>query len=96
MGRKKKEKNSKFLKFIYAICVIIVIIAGLYYENGYTDVNEFINDLTGDWVEIGETVSNNIKDTLEEDNSSEEYKSIQTKPVTGKLEMHMIDVGQRG
>lgn len=90
MGKKKKDKHSKILKIFYAICVIIVIIAGLYYENGYSDINKFINDLTGEFVTIGEIVSSNIKETLEEDNAKE-HKDVKSKPVTGKLEMHMVD-----
>lgn len=95
MGKKKKDKQNKILKILYAIGVIIVIIAGFYYENGYSDINEFINNLTGEFVTISKTVSSNIKETLEE-NNEKEYKNIQSKSVTGKLEMHMIDVGQRG
>lgn len=94
MGKKKKSNKSKVLKVIYAICVIAVFIAGLYYENGYTDINVFINDMTKDIREIHDTLSNNVKETLTE-NNTEQYKNIEAKPVTGILEMHTIDVGQR-
>jgi len=95
MGRKKKKnKKSKALKIVYAICVVIVIIAGLYYENGYTDINTFINDMTGGITEITGTIGNNVKETLT-DNTVEEEKVVKAKQVTGVMEMHTIDVGQR-
>ena len=94
MGEKKKNKKSRVLKVFYAVCVIIVFIAGLYYENGYTDINCFINDMTTDIIDVHETLSSNVKQTFE-DNNTEQYKNIEAKPVTGKLEMHTIDVGQR-
>ena len=94
MGEKKKNKKSRALKVIYAICVMLVFIAGLYYENGYRDINNFINDMTTDIIDVHETLSNNVKETLT-DNNTELYKNIEAKPVTGKLEMHTIDVGQR-
>ena len=94
MGRKKK-KNTKVLKVIYAICVVIVIIAGMYYENGYTDVNVFINDITKDFGKVTGTIGNNVKETLTENTVEEDKVVIKSKKVTGVLEMHTIDVGQR-
>lgn len=94
MGRKKKNK-SWTLKIIYAVCVLIVFIAGLYYENGYRDVNTFINDLTADTSKIFTTITDNVNNTLTEDGSTVAKTEVPTKIVNGTLQMHLIDVGQR-
>lgn len=60
--KKNKSKNSKILKVMYLICVIIVIIAGLYYENGYTNVNIFVNDMIKKVEDISNTVVTNVKE----------------------------------
>jgi Fe-S cluster assembly scaffold protein SufB len=55
----------------------------VYYKKAFDSVDN-------NWDNIEE----NVKQTFE-DNNTEQYKNIEAKPVTGKLEMHTIDVGQR-
>ena len=90
MGKKKKNK-SWTLKVIYIICVIIVFIVGLYYEKGYKDINSFISDITNNILKVATTMEDNTSNTLSNDNRS----NIVSKKVNGKLQMHLIDVGQR-
>ncbi len=93
MGRKKKSK-SWILKVIYAICVIIVFIAGLYYENGYKDINKFINDLSNNIFKVSTTIVDDINNTLTDSNTVN-TEPVAIKKVNGKMQMHLIDVGQR-
>ena len=94
MGRKKKNKNWT-LRIIYVLCVIVVFIAGLYYENGYTDINTFINDLSNNISRVSTTITNNISDTLSNNATNTEAEQVVIKQVNGALQMHLIDVGQR-
>ena len=94
MGRKKKNKNWT-LRIIYVLCVIVVFIAGLYYENGYTDINTFINDLSSNVSKVFTTITDDINDTLSNDTSSTNNEEVVIKKVNGALQMHLIDVGQR-
>lgn len=95
MGKKKKNK-SWTLKIIYAICVIVVLIAGLYYENGYRDINTFINDISNEISKISTTITNNVSDSLSNNNvTNNKNEQIAVKNVKGTLQMHLIDVGQR-
>lgn len=93
--RRKKKSKSWILKVIYAICVIIVFIAGLYYENGYKDINTFINDLFNNMSKVSTTIANDINNTLTDDNTTTNTEPVTIKKVNGKLQMHLIDVGQR-
>ena len=94
MGRKKKN-NSWTLKIIYVICVIVVFIVGLYYENGYKDINTFINDLNNNISKIFTTITDNINNTLSDTNTTNAETGVVIKKVNGALQMHLIDVGQR-
>ncbi len=95
MGKKKKNR-SWTLKIIYIICVIVVFIAGLYYENGYRDINTFINDINNKIFKISTTITNNVGNTLSNDNvANNKNEQIPIKNVKGTLQMHLIDVGQR-
>ena len=68
--RRKKNNKSWTLKIIYAICVIVVFIVGLYYENGYKDINTFINDLTKNISKVSTTITNDVSNTLSNDNAA--------------------------
>lgn len=73
------KKSSKIFKAIYVVCVIVVIIAGLYYENGYTDVNVFINDMKEKIEDISTTVVTSVKEFVgknEDENSIEKKDEI--------------------
>lgn len=94
MGR-KKNKKSWTLKIIYAICIVIVFIAGLYYENGYKDINTFINDISNNILKVSTTIVNDISNTLSDDTNTVKNEKIAIKKVNGALQMHLIDVGQR-
>ncbi len=85
---RKKNKKSWTLKIIYAICIIIVFIAGLYYENGYKDINTFINDISNNILKVSTSMQDNNGTNIV-------TQEISTKKVTGALQMHLIDVGQR-
>ena len=92
MRKKKNSKKNKKLKIVYLICTIIVLVLGLYYERGYKDVNTFISDVLSKDSEFYK----NFKLTsavVEEDNNTS--KTTTYKAVSGTLEMHIIDVGQR-
>lgn len=93
MGRKKNKNWT--LRIIYVLCVIVVFIAGLYYENGYTDINTFINDLSSNVSKVFTTITDDINDTLSNDTSSTNNEEVVIKKVNGALQMHLIDVGQR-
>lgn len=97
MGKKKKSKH-KWLKLLYIVFAIIVIIAGLYYENGYRDVNKFIGDIRNKAIEVYDKIANGLGEE-ENNNSDKKEKTIisnrEYKDVNGVLEMHIIDVGQR-
>ena len=95
MGKKKKSK-SLILKIIYAICAVIVFIAGLYYENGYKDIDTFINDLSSNISKISGTITESENPTSSNENiQNNNITQIPTKSVNGTLQMHLIDVGQR-
>ncbi len=97
MGRRKKNKKSKILKIIYLVCIIAVFIAGLYYENGYTDVNSFVNDMANGFIRVSETIVGDVTNTLKnnEQETSDSTETTESKIVYGTLQMHTIDVGQR-
>lgn len=86
---KKRKKKNVVPKIVYFIFAIIVFIAGVYYENGYTDVNSFINDISKKLEEI------TTKKEHEENINTVPTSAKVYKQVNGKLEMHIIDVGQR-
>lgn len=88
----KKKNNHNFLKVIYFLCAIIVLIAGIYYEKGYTDVNKFINDMKEQATKAYTEITENISD--KGDTKTDQQKTT-FKAVNGNLEMHIIDVGQR-
>ena len=88
--KKKKQKKHKGLRILYLVCVIIVVIAGIYYENGYTDVNTFISDLKSKVIEGFSDQGKEQKQTKTVPASTKVYKKVD-----GNLEMHIIDVGQR-
>lgn len=88
----KKKNNHNFLKVIYFLCAIIVLIAGIYYEKGYTDINKFINDMKEQATKAYTEITDNISNA--EDTKSDQQKTT-FKVVNGNLEMHIIDVGQR-
>lgn len=94
MGKKKKNKKWT-LKIIYAICVVIVFIAGLYYENGYKDINSFITDLSNNISKVSTTITNNVSNTLSDNTENKRTEETVVKNVKGTLQMHLIDVGQR-
>lgn len=90
MGRKKKQKKSNGLKILYVLCAVIVFIAGIYYKNGYTDVNEFLNDLTNGESKLYSKYTETSGTITDKNAVKKNYKTVK-----GTLEMHIIDVGQR-
>lgn len=90
---KKKKNKHLYLKLFYFICVIIVFVAGLYYENGYTDINVFAEDIKKQATKVCTEISQNFNSKIKDDSNKEQKKEY--KVVNGTLEMHIIDVGQR-
>ena len=86
----KKKKKHKSLKLLYLVCAIIVVIVGIYYENGYTDVKTFFGDIKNKAIGFLYDTSQEPKQTKTIQTSTKVYKKVD-----GSLEMHIIDVGQR-
>ena len=76
MGRKKNQKKSNGLKVLYIVCAVIVFIAGIYYKNGYTDINEFINDLTNGESKLYSKFTETSGEISEKNTTKKNYKTV--------------------